>query len=53
MHAAFLFFSFVLSGVATALAVRAVEEIRTKQREDYHRLATLSETLQFEPDVQA
>ena len=51
--AAFLFFNFVLSVAATAFAIKAIDEIRTKQREEYQRLAVLSDTLQFEPDVQA
>jgi hypothetical protein len=36
-----------------ALALRAVDEIKSKQREEYTRLTTLSainDTLQFEPD---
>lgn len=51
--AAFLFFNFALSVAATAFAIKAIDEIRTKQREEYQRLAVLSDTLQFEPDVQA
>lgn len=30
--------------------MQAVDEIRTKQREDYNRLTVLSDTLAFEPD---
>eukprot|EP00878_Enallax_costatus_P004499 GHUV01004739.1.p1 GENE.GHUV01004739.1~~GHUV01004739.1.p1 ORF type:complete len:208 (+),score=52.02 GHUV01004739.1:267-890(+) len=48
--AAFIFFNFALSVAATVFAMRAVEEIRTKQREDYNRLTVLSDTLAFEPD---
>ena len=48
--AAFMFFNFFLSVCATIFAVKAIEEIRTKQREDYNRLAVLSDTLQFEAD---
>lgn len=49
--AAFMFFNFFLSVCATAFAVRAVEEIQVKQREEYNRLSVLSDTLQFEPDT--
>lgn len=48
--AAFIFFNFLLSVAATVFAMRAVDEIRTKQREDYNRLTVLSDTLAFEPD---
>lgn len=48
--AAFIFLNFVLSVGATIFAMRAVDEIRSKQREDYNRLTVLSDTLAFEPD---
>ncbi|WIA38466.1 hypothetical protein OEZ86_001789 [Tetradesmus obliquus] len=48
--AAFLFFNFVLSVAATVFAMRAVDEIRSKQREEYNRLTVLSDTLAFEAD---
>jgi hypothetical protein len=31
-------------------AVRAVDEIKAKQREEYNRFTVLSDTLQYEPD---
>lgn len=48
--AAFVFISFLLSVGATVFAMKAVDEIRSKQREDYNRLTVLSDTLAFEPD---
>jgi hypothetical protein len=48
--AAFLFFNFMLSVAATVFAMRAVDEIRSKQREEYNRLTVLSDTLAFEAD---
>jgi predicted Kef-type K+ transport protein len=48
--AAFIFFNFVLSVAATVFAMRAVDEIRTKQREQYNRLTVLGDTLAFEAD---
>eukprot|EP00882_Tetradesmus_deserticola_P005835 GHRQ01006142.1.p1 GENE.GHRQ01006142.1~~GHRQ01006142.1.p1 ORF type:complete len:212 (+),score=82.53 GHRQ01006142.1:173-808(+) len=48
--AAFLFFNFILSVAATVSAMRAVDEIRSKQREEYNRLTVLSDTLAFEAD---
>jgi predicted Kef-type K+ transport protein len=48
--AAFLFFNFILSVAATVFAMRAVDEIRSKQREEYNRLTVLSDTLAFEAD---
>jgi hypothetical protein len=33
-----------------ALQVRAIDEIKAKQREDYNRIAVLSDTLQYEAD---
>jgi predicted Kef-type K+ transport protein len=50
--AAFLFFSFLLSVAATLFAVRAMDEMKQKHREEFTRLAVLSDALQFEPDVQ-
>lgn len=49
--AAFMFFNFLLSIGATVFAVKALDEIRAKQREDYNRLTVLSDTLAFEPDA--
>ncbi|KAK9838850.1 hypothetical protein WJX74_004555 [Apatococcus lobatus] len=48
--AAFLFFNFILSVAATVFALQAIDEIKTKQREDFNRLSVLSDTLQFEND---
>lgn len=48
--AALIFFNFLLSCAATLFAVRAVDEIKAKQREDYNRFTVLSDTLQYEPD---
>ncbi|KAK9824191.1 hypothetical protein WJX72_008436 [[Myrmecia] bisecta] len=48
--AAFIFFNFVLSICATVFALKAVEEIKAKQREEYNRLSVLSDTLQYEVD---
>ncbi|KAF5837630.1 hypothetical protein DUNSADRAFT_4133 [Dunaliella salina] len=48
--AAFIFFNFLLSVAATAFAVRAIDEIKQKQRDDYNRFTVLSDTLQYEPD---
>lgn len=48
--AAFMFFNFILSLCAAGFAVRAVEEIKVKQREEYNRLSVLSDTLQYEAD---
>ncbi|GAX78772.1 hypothetical protein CEUSTIGMA_g6209.t1 [Chlamydomonas eustigma] len=47
---ALIFFNFVLSVCATVFAVKSMDEIKTKQREDYNRLSVLSDTLQYEPD---
>jgi hypothetical protein len=51
--AAFLFFNFVLSVAATVFAMKAVDEIKHKQREEYTRLSVLSDALHFEPDTTA
>jgi hypothetical protein len=48
--AAFIFFNFLLSVAATVFAVKALDEVKTKQREDYNRLTVLSDTLQYEAD---
>mmetsp|Transcript_16491 Transcript_16491/g.28273 ORF Transcript_16491/g.28273 Transcript_16491/m.28273 type:complete len:185 (-) Transcript_16491:349-903(-) len=49
--AAFIFINFLLSAAATLYAVKAVDEIKTKQREDYNRITVLStEGLQYEAD---
>lgn len=48
--AAFLFFCFVLSIGATYFAVKAIEEIRGKQKEEFRQLSVLSDTLQYEMD---
>lgn len=48
--AAFIFFSFALSVMATVFAVKAIDEIKAKQREDYNRFTVLSDTLQYEAD---
>jgi len=48
--AAFLFFNFVLSVAATVFAMKAVDEIKQKQREEYTRLSVLGDALHFEPD---
>lgn len=49
--AAFIFFNFVLSVAATFFAVRAIDEIKAKQREDYNRFTVLSDTLPYETDT--
>lgn len=46
--AAFLFICFVLSVGATIFALKAIEEIRGKQKEEFRRLSVLSDTLQYE-----
>jgi len=50
--AVFLLLQVALAACATALAMRAVDEIKAKNREEYSRLTTttLNDTLQFEPD---
>ncbi|CAD7705126.1 unnamed protein product [Ostreobium quekettii] len=48
--AAFMFFNFALSLVAATFAVKAVDEIKVRQREEYNRLAVLSDNLQYEAD---
>uniref|UniRef100_A0A061R0V3 Uncharacterized protein n=1 Tax=Tetraselmis sp. GSL018 TaxID=582737 RepID=A0A061R0V3_9CHLO len=48
---AFVFFNFFLSICAIFFAVKALEEIKTKSREEFNRLAVLSDNLQYEPDA--
>jgi len=48
--ASFLFFCFVLSIGATVFAVKAIEEIRGKQKEEFRQMSVLSDTLQYEVD---
>eukprot|EP01025_Chloroclados_australasicus_P005863 TRINITY_DN1187_c0_g1_i1.p1 TRINITY_DN1187_c0_g1~~TRINITY_DN1187_c0_g1_i1.p1 ORF type:complete len:220 (+),score=9.68 TRINITY_DN1187_c0_g1_i1:78-662(+) len=49
--ASFLFFNFFLSICATIFAVKAMEEIKSRQRDNFNRLTVLnSDTLQFQPD---
>mmetsp|Transcript_10888 Transcript_10888/g.30836 ORF Transcript_10888/g.30836 Transcript_10888/m.30836 type:complete len:179 (-) Transcript_10888:104-640(-) len=47
---AFVFFSFLLSICGISFAIKALEEIKQKSREDFNRLAVLSDTLKYEPD---
>lgn len=49
--AAFIFFNFLLSVAATMFAVKAIDEIKAKQREEYNRFTVLSDTLQYEADA--
>ncbi len=49
--AAFIFFSFLLSVAATFFAVKAIDEIKAKNREDLNRFTVLSDTLQYEADA--
>ncbi|KAI8463133.1 MAG: hypothetical protein J3K34DRAFT_475495 [Monoraphidium minutum] len=48
----FFMLAVILAVAATAMAMRAIDEIKVKQREEYTRLTTLNlgDTLQFEPD---
>ncbi|KAG2448420.1 hypothetical protein HYH02_006312 [Chlamydomonas schloesseri] len=48
--ATFIFFCFLLSLLATVFAVKAIDEVKSKQREEFNRMAVLSDTLQYEPD---
>ena len=48
--AAFIFLNFILSCAATFFAVKAADEIKAKQREEYNRFTVLSDTLQYEAD---
>mmetsp|Transcript_35943 Transcript_35943/g.80010 ORF Transcript_35943/g.80010 Transcript_35943/m.80010 type:complete len:189 (-) Transcript_35943:768-1334(-) len=47
---AFIFFNFLLSVAATVFAVKAIDEIKAKQRDEYNRFTVLSDTLQYEAD---
>ena len=47
---AFMFFNFLLSFSGTFLAVRALQDVRSKQKEEYNRLSVILDNLQFEPD---
>lgn len=46
--AVFLFVNFVLSILAVFFAVKAVQEIKSKQREEYSRISVLPDSLNFE-----
>ncbi|EFJ44912.1 hypothetical protein VOLCADRAFT_94677 [Volvox carteri f. nagariensis] len=48
--ATFIFFSFLLSLLATVFALKAMDEVKSKQREEFNRMAVLSDTLAYEPD---
>ncbi|GIL73561.1 hypothetical protein Vretimale_5175 [Volvox reticuliferus] len=48
--ATFIFFCFLLSMLATVFAVKAMDEVKSKQREEFNRMAVLSDTLAYEPD---
>ncbi|KAG2493037.1 hypothetical protein HYH03_008700 [Edaphochlamys debaryana] len=48
--ATFIFFCFLLSLLATVFAVKAIDEVKSKQREEYNRMAVLSDTLAYEAD---
>ena len=45
-----IFFNFALSLAATAFAMKALDEIKSKQREEWNRLTVLSDTLHYEAD---
>mmetsp|Transcript_21518 Transcript_21518/g.38332 ORF Transcript_21518/g.38332 Transcript_21518/m.38332 type:complete len:178 (-) Transcript_21518:100-633(-) len=47
---AFVFFNFLLSVLAIFFAVKALEEIKNKNKEEFNRLAVLSDNLQYEMD---
>lgn len=49
--AGLLFTIFALSIASLYFTVRAVGEIKQKQRESYHEMAVVSDALQFEPDL--
>lgn len=49
--AGLLFITFILSLASCYFTTQAVAEIKHKQREVYHQMANLNDTLQFEPDV--
>eukprot|EP00884_Botryococcus_braunii_P016363 jgi/Botrbrau1/340/Bobra.0022s0294.1 len=44
----FIFFNFALSICATAFAMKAVDEIRLKQRDAYNRISVLADALPFD-----
>ena len=48
---AFIFINFVLSIAASVFAIKSMEEIKQKQREELSRFTVLSDTLQYEPDA--
>lgn len=48
--ATLVFFCFALSLLATVFAVKAIDEVKNKQREEFTRMAVLSDTLQYEAD---
>jgi hypothetical protein len=48
---AFIFINFVLSIAASIFAIKSMEEIKQKQREEISRFTVLSDTLQYEPDA--
>lgn len=48
--AVFILCNFLLSVAASVFAMKAIDEIKTKQREEYNRLSVLSDTLQYETD---
>ena len=48
--AAFLFFNFLLSIMASFFALRAIDEIKQKQKEEHTRLSVLSDTLHYDLD---
>lgn len=49
---AFIFFNFLLSFCATVFGVRALNDLKVKAREEYHRLSVISDNLQFDPDTE-
>eukprot|EP00891_Asterochloris_glomerata_P003795 jgi/Astpho2/3795/Aster-x1172 len=48
--ASFIFFSFCLHLLAVFFALKAIEELKLKSREEYSKVGVLSDTLQFELD---
>mmetsp|Transcript_4602 Transcript_4602/g.11428 ORF Transcript_4602/g.11428 Transcript_4602/m.11428 type:complete len:177 (+) Transcript_4602:198-728(+) len=48
---AFVFFNFLLSVCAIFFAVKALEEIKNKNKEEFTRMAVLSDNLQYETDT--
>jgi hypothetical protein len=47
----FIFFNFVLSICATVFAMKAIDEIKLKQRSAYDRISVLSDALPYDTDV--